>query len=173
MAGERADRAEHWPADSDARLHPGVAWRFFQSDERAHERNENRRADFESKFFGDNEMPAFVDEQEHHKADRELPTPHHRVNPDHQQHRAAGLEQERQELERGEDEEFQFRKKLRDYDAYDRDRAERFLQAAPPIVARLRRGFDWRAFGWRIHELVFLSVRADSLSCRAKSKGSE
>ncbi len=51
-------------------------------------------------------MPAFVDEQKHHEADRELPTPHHRINPNHQHHRAAGLEQDRQELERREDEEF-------------------------------------------------------------------
>src|SRR5439155_17851908 len=93
IAGERADRTEHWSADADARFHPGVARRFLQRDERAHERNEDWRADFESEFSGDNEMSAFMDQEEQHESDRELPTPHHRVNPDHQEHGAAGFEQ--------------------------------------------------------------------------------
>ena len=45
-------------------------------------------------------------EQEQYKTDRKLPTPHHRVNPNHQEHGTARLEQNWQELERGEDEEF-------------------------------------------------------------------
>jgi len=51
FTNERAGRAEQRPADADLRFNPGVARRFLERDERAHERNENRRADFESKPF--------------------------------------------------------------------------------------------------------------------------
>jgi hypothetical protein len=105
--------------------------RFLQRNERAHKRNKDRRADLESEFLGDNQMARFMDEQKQDKTQRELPSPQLHVNPDHQQHGAAGLQQNGQD-------EFELRKKFCDHDTHDRDRAQRLFYPAPGSL------FSWR-----------------------------
>ena len=76
-------------------------------------------------------MARFMDEQKKDKTKRELPTPQLHVNPDHQQHGAAGLQQDRQELQEGQKNDLELRKEFCDYDAHDRDRTQRFFYPAP------------------------------------------
>ena len=72
-------------------------------------------------------MTALVDKQQENETDAEPPSPQHGVDPNHQQHRAAGLEQNRQELEQRQNEELQFGEKLYDEHADGGERPERFL----------------------------------------------
>jgi hypothetical protein len=65
-----------------------------------------------------------MDEQKENKTERELPSPQLHVNPDHQQHGAAGLQQ-------GWQDEFEFRQKFCDYNAHYGNGAQRLFNAAP------------------------------------------
>src|SRR5438046_10633562 len=96
MTKKRRERAEHRAANSNASFHPGIARRFFQENEGANKWNEHRRADFEPEFFRDDEMAAFVQHDQEDESGSELPTPHHGVNTDGDEHRAAGFQQDRQ-----------------------------------------------------------------------------
>ena len=105
----------------------------------AHERNKDRCANLQSKLLGHNEVAAFVNEQQKSESDRELPSPKLGVNPDHQQHRPAGFQEQWQKLEQRNDRELELRKKLRDQNKYDPNRPEHFLRACRECFA-FRRG---------------------------------
>src|SRR6476619_3754896 len=63
VADQCTQASEQRPTDTYTRFHPGIARRFLERNERAHKRNKHRRADLESKFFGNNQMARFMDEQ--------------------------------------------------------------------------------------------------------------
>ncbi len=94
-----AKTPQHRTTISDAGFHPGIARRFLQRDERTHKWNENRCADFESELSRDKQMTGFMHEQQQDKSQGELPTPHLCINPDHQEHRPARFQQDRQEFQ--------------------------------------------------------------------------
>ena len=64
VTARRPKSSKHRAADGYVRLNPGVAWRFLQRDDRAHKRNENRRADLQSEPLRRQQMPAFVNEDQ-------------------------------------------------------------------------------------------------------------
>lgn len=78
-----------------------------------------------------------MDQKQQNETQRELPSPELGVDPNHQQHCAAGLEQNRQELQKRQKDELKLREKLRDHDADHGKRAERFLYSAPASL------FNW------------------------------
>src|SRR4029077_19962890 len=110
---------------------PGIARRFFKRDERAHKWNKNRRADFESELFGDKQMAGFVYQQKQDKTKGELPAPNMGIDPDHQQHRSAGFQQDRQEFQKRKKSELQSREKVRDQNSDCCKRSQRFFYSAP------------------------------------------
>ena len=75
-------------------------------------------------------MAAFVDQQQHDKADRPFPAEHHRVNADHQEHRAARFQDQREELQERQEEEFELREEFRD-DHAELRRGERKSSSRP------------------------------------------
>jgi len=82
------------------------------------------------------------------KSERELPAPEPSVNPDHQQHGAARLEQDWQELEERQQKKLQFREKLCDHDANYCNWAKRFFHPAPSGLG-----------GWRLVFLGFFGLK--------------
>src|SRR5207244_11373490 len=98
--------------------------------ERAHKGNEHWRAHGQAEFLRDKQMSALVHEQKQDKTDRPFPTPDAAVNADHQNHRAAGFEQNRQD-------EFDLADEFQDDDPDHADRAKRFFYF-------VRGGFFWR-----------------------------
>ena len=98
-------------------------------------------------------MATFMHKQEKYEADTEFPTPHRGIDPNHQQHGAAGFEQNGEKLQRRQEEEFELRKELRDHHANDRDGAERFFYAAPSRLSSRRRCFKLTTSRLKIHWL--------------------
>src|SRR5205823_6902508 len=94
-------------------------------------------------------MAGLVHEQKQDKSYREWPAPELGVNPNHQQHGAAGLQQDREKLQEREQNKFQFREELCDHDANHGYRTKRFFQTAPSGLG-LRR-LELRSFGLNIH----------------------
>src|SRR6266480_6468427 len=76
-------------------------------------------------------MAAFMYEQKEDKTERELPAPYLGVDPDHQQHCAARLQQDRKKFQERQKNELELREKLCDHDAHYRDWAKRLLNSAP------------------------------------------
>jgi hypothetical protein len=83
-------------------------------------------------------MAAFMHEQEEDETERELPSPHLRIDPDHQQHGAAGFQQDWKKFQERQKNELELREKLRDHDANYCEWPERFFHPAPGCL-----------FGWR------------------------
>ena len=63
-----------------------------------------------------------MDKQEEDESDGEPPAPELHVDPDHQQHRAAGLQQDGKKLQQRQQDEFQLCEKLCDEDPNDSKR---------------------------------------------------
>src|SRR5437867_2780521 len=76
-------------------------------------------------------MAAFMYEQKEDKTERELPSPYLGIDPDHQQHCAARLQQDRKKFQERQKNELELRKKLCDHDAHHSDWAKRLLHPAP------------------------------------------
>jgi hypothetical protein len=102
LAQHRPHRTQQRAANADDRLDPGVARRLLQQDDRANEGDKHRRAHFQPESFGGQQVPAFVNEQQKNESDREPDSPKHGVNPNGQDHAAAGLEQQRDIFDGGE-----------------------------------------------------------------------
>src|ERR1039457_4744270 len=115
----RARCSKQRPANADLRFDPRIARGFHERNERAHERNENRRAHLESAFARRQQMAAFVNEDEQHKANGEPHAPYHRIDPDGDEHRAAGFEDHRDKFQDGQNDELELRKKLCDQNKPD------------------------------------------------------
>ena len=94
-------------------------------------------------------MTGFMHEQKQDEANTELPAPHRGVNPNHQQHGAAGFQENGQEFEQRQNEKLKLRKKLRDERGNDSHRTKRFLHPAPGSLGARR--CKLRAFVSKIH----------------------
>src|SRR5207244_5068313 len=123
VARSRGHRTEERPANSNARLHPGVAWCLLKGNERAHKGNEHRRAHRQTEFLRDQQMSALVQEQKQDKPNRPFPTPDARINPNHQNHGPARFEQNWQDK-------LDLADEFQDDDADHPDWAERFFYFA-------------------------------------------
>src|SRR5438876_12460432 len=97
-------------------------------------------------------MAAFMYEQQKDKTERELPSPDLGVDPDHQQHCAPRLQQDRKKFQERQKNEFELRKKLCDHDADHRDWAERLFKPAPACFSLWSLVFC--LLGLKIHRCV-------------------
>jgi hypothetical protein len=139
LARQRSGRTQQRPANADHRFDPGIARRFLQKDERAHKGDEHGGAHFQAKAFGGQQVSAFVDEHQQNKPDREPNSPEHGVNPNGQDHGAAGFQDDRKKLEDGHQGKFEFGEK-RDNGHADRSQGLfHFLAKAGPRWRRRRR----------------------------------
>src|SRR6266487_977213 len=102
-------------------------------------------------------MAAFMYEQKKDKTERKLPPPYLGVDPDHQQHCAARLQQDRKKFQERQKNELEVREKLRDHDTHDRDRAQRLFYTAPRRLLG-RRLVVLGPFGLNVYVLHFRNV---------------
>ena len=98
-------------------------------------------------------MAGFVHQQKQDKSERELPAPHPGIDPDHQQHGPAGLQQNGKKFQERKEYKLQLREKLRDQHSNHPERRERFFHPAPGrFLGRRLVLLDW--FGLKIHGFV-------------------
>ena len=143
MAKEGGGGTEERSADSHAGFDPGVPRRFLERDERAHEGDEHRRAHFQSEMFRGEQVAAFVQEQQDDKTDAPFPAPELGIDPDHEDHRAARFQDDREEFEKRENEEFQLRAKFQHDDADHDEWTEKLPRLAPEAFARAEEGREF------------------------------
>lgn len=109
----RAPAASHdRSADADPRFHPRVLRSVLERNECTHEGNENGRTDIQAELFRRHQMPQLVDEDEQHKPEGKLPSPHPGVDSDAENHRTSGLQDHGEKLQKRGDQELQLRAKF-------------------------------------------------------------
>jgi len=107
LAQQRTHRAKHWAANPYHRFNPCVLRRLLQGDQRANKRDEHRRAHLQTKAFGGQQVSTFVNEYQQDESERKPNAPKHGINPDRQNHGAAGFEQQRGVLDDGQQGKFE------------------------------------------------------------------
>jgi hypothetical protein len=136
LAQQRSGRTQQRPANADHRFYPGVARRFLQEDERPNKGHKHGRAHFQTETFGGQQVSAFVNEHKQNKSDREPDSPKHGVNSDGQDHGAAGLEQQRDVFDGGQQGKFELGEQRGQANA---DRSQRLLHLLAEAGPRRRR----------------------------------
>jgi hypothetical protein len=143
LAQKRARRTQQRAANTDDRFNPGVARRFLQQDERPNKRDKHGRAHFQTETFGGQQVSAFVNEHQQNKPHRKPNTPKHGINSDGQDHGAAGLEQQREVFDGGDQGKLEFGEERDNGHAH---RSQGFLHLLAEAGPRRRR--------WRRHEAM-------------------
>ena len=143
FAHQRSRRTQQRPANADHRFDPGVARRFLQEDHRANKGNKHGRAYFETESFGGQQVSAFVDEYQQDKSDGKPNSPSHGVNPNGEDHGAAGFEQHREEFQHRDKGNLELGEERHDGHA---DRSQRLLQFLAEAGRRRRRKTIRRIF---------------------------
>ena len=97
-------------------------------------------------------MTRFMDKQKQDESKREPPPPQVHVNPDHQQHGAAGFQQNGKKFQQREENDLELREKLCDGDAHHCKRTQSLFYPAPGGLLG-RRFVLFSSFGLNIHVL--------------------